>query len=177
MTSHVALLRAINLGNHNKIPMAELRELLGSLGFLHVSTHLQSGNVVCTSPMVPVDVAGVIHRAIADRYGHDVDVMVRSTAELAEVIAGFPYPGADPKQSGVAFLSEPCTAALDASSFAPDECRVAGSHVYLHCPSGFGTTKLTHAWIENRSGVRATTRNWNTILKLADLANALDGSG
>ena len=92
MTRFVALLRGINVGGHRKVPMARLREVLGEAGFADVATYLQSGNAVVTAPDTdPQAVASHIEQAIAAAFGFDVDVLVRSGAELDAVIAANPF--------------------------------------------------------------------------------------
>lgn len=167
-TTYAVLLRAINVGGRNKIPMADLRALLADAGFGDVSTYIQSGNVVCTSERDSGSVSSEIRAAIADRFGHDIEVMVRTASEVASLAAGFPYADADPKSSGIVFLNGAYDGELDASAFAPDECTMAstGVDVFVNCPSGFADTKLTAAWIEKQTGRAATRRNQRTVEKL-----------
>ena len=172
MGVHVALLRAINVGGHNLIPMAELAELLNSLGFAHVSSYLQSGNVVCTSDQAAPAVALSIREAVAEHFGHDIAVMVRSREQMERVVANFPYAGHDPKQTGVVFLGARFNGELETEALAPDECIAAGSHVYVHCPTSFAKTKLTNAWVEKQTGLAGTRRNWTTVVKLAEMARS-----
>lgn len=169
MTIYAVLLRAINVGGHNKIPMAELRTLLDELGFGDVATYIQSGNIVCSSRKKPASVASTIKSGIAERFGHDIEVIVRSGYELAQIVADFPYPEANPKSSGIMFLSEACNGTIDATAFAPDVCRVGGAQVFVNCPNGFGSTKLTGAWIEKQAATSGTMRNFATVLKLRDM--------
>ena len=172
MTQYVVLLRAINVGGRNKIAMAELRELLDELGFDDVATYIQSGNIVCRSTKKAASVGTTVKGGIAERFGHDIEVIVRSAADWSSIVDAFPYPDADPKSSGVVFLSAEFDDALDASAFAPDTCQVSGSDVYVDCPTRFATTKLTAGWIEKQTGLAGTRRNWATVLKLAAM---LDG--
>lgn len=169
MSLHAVLLRAINVGGHNKIPMADLRVLLDDLGYTDVVTYVQSGNVVCDRDSSASAVTKSIRAGIADRFGHDVHVIVRSAHELEQVVTNFPYGGHDPKRTGVVFLSRRFDGRLDCGGFAPDECTVDGSHVFVHCPTGFADTKLTNAWVEKQTGLTATRRNWNTVLRLAEM--------
>ena len=172
MTTFVALLRGINVGGRNKIPMAELRQLLAELGFTNVATYIQSGNIICSSRKKSAGVASSIAQGIRERFGHDIAVMVRTIDELDQIIAGWPYADADPKASGVVFLDDPFDGGLDASAFAPDECLVAGAEVYVNCPTRFADTKLTAAWIEKQTDRAGTRRNWTTVLKLQAMAAA-----
>ena len=172
MSVHVALLRAINVGGHNRIRMAELAELLKSLGLTNVSSYLQSGNVVCTSDQAASAVAVSIREGVAEHFGHDIAVMVRSGEQMERVVADFPYAGHDPKQTGVVFLGARFDGELEAGAFTPDECIAAGSHVYVHCPTSFAKTKLTNAWVEKQTALVGTRRNWTTVVKLAEMARS-----
>jgi uncharacterized protein (DUF1697 family) len=173
---YAALLRAINLPSHNKVAMADLRALLADLGYADVVTHLQSGNAVFSWAQTPA--AGLEHdiaTALADRLNVSCAVMVRTGDELAAAVSEHPL-GAEPENPSryfVAFLTaEPPTdqlAALSAVSFEPDRLWVRGREAYLWCPNGAADTKLTNSALERRLGVAATSRNWNTVVKLASL--------
>jgi uncharacterized protein (DUF1697 family) len=171
---YVALLRGINLGARNKVSMADLRELVAAIGAEHVSTYVQSGNVVVSSS---IRSASKLERAIEERIsrdlGLDVAVLVRTDAELAAIAAGNPFD--DPGSVHVTFLAEKPAAArvreLDPARSPPDEFRVVGREVYLQCPNGYGRSKLTNAFFEKQLGVAATTRNWRSVTKLAELAS------
>jgi len=165
-TTFAVLLRAINVGGHNKISMAELRDLLSELGLDNVSTYIQSGNVVCSSTMRAEELGGAIKAAIAKRFGHDISVLVRTASDIDTIVDDFPYPSANPKASGVVFLAADVPGELDASAFAPDQCHVAGANVYMACANTFSDSKLTPAWIEKQTGLAGTRRNWATVLKL-----------
>jgi uncharacterized protein (DUF1697 family) len=177
LESYVALLRAVNLGAHNKVSMPALRALVEALGFEDVRTYVQSGNVVFKGAARD---HGEVGRTIEDelerRLGLRVAVLLRGGGELAEILAGNPFVsgGTEPARLHVTFLSDvpdPVRVlALDPGRSPPDELRVAGREVYLHCPDGYGRSKLTNAYIERALGVAATTRNWNTVTKLAELA-------
>lgn len=173
---YAALLRAVNLGGDTKLSMPALRELLAGLGYADVVTHLQSGNAVFSSDQQPADLEQDIAVAIAERLRVSCAVMVRNGAELAAAVAGHPL-GAEPENPSryfVAFLSavpEPDKVqALTATSYDPDKVWVRGREAYLWCPNGAAHTKLTNAMVERRLGVLATSRNWNTVTKLASLA-------
>jgi uncharacterized protein (DUF1697 family) len=176
MIRYAALLRAVNLGGDSTIAMADLRKLLDGLGHGDVTTYLQSGNAVFTSPArPPAELAGEIEDRIAAEFGMQVKVMIRNGAELADVIARSPLPGEpeNPSRFFVAFLAEPADAAaaraIEAKSFGEDRIWVSGSEAFLWCPGGAGRTKLTNAYVEKQLGVGATSRNWNTVGKLASL--------
>jgi uncharacterized protein (DUF1697 family) len=175
VTSYAALLRGINVSGHNKLPMADLRALLETLGHEEVVTYIQSGNVVFVSSASETKVAGGIARAIKDEFGFDVPVIVRTRAQLQKVVAGNPYlqDGADPSKLHVTFLAEKPTAAavgkLDPDRSPPSEFRVKGREIFMFLPEGMGRTKLTIDYFETRLGTSATARNWNTVNKLLEL--------
>lgn len=175
MPTYVSLLRGINVSGHNQIAMAELRALYEACGHRDVSTYLQSGNVVSTTgPRQAVAVARRIEAAITDTLGLHVAVLIRSPRELVEVLAGNPFVArqADPSTLHVTFLrDDPGTVVVpaeDAARCAPDEYAVIGRDVYVHCPNGYGRTKINNAFFEKRFGVPATTRNWKTVSALVD---------
>ncbi|MEV5126849.1 DUF1697 domain-containing protein [Streptomyces decoyicus] len=180
MTRQIALLRGINVGGHNSFPKAKQRELAESLGFEDVSVLLQTGNIVFADPGTPPrETARVLHERIAADLGLTVPVVVRTRDELAAVVAANPFPqaAAEPKSLHVTFLSAvPADTsrldALDLDAFAPDRYRLAGREIYLWCPDGIGRSKLAAAVSRAPLGVTATARNWNTVTKLLELADA-----
>ena len=177
MAVFVAMLRGINVSGKNKIKMAELQALVEGLGHADVITYIQSGNVVFTSAAKnAMGLAPAIEQRIKRDFDLDVGVVVRTKAELGKVLAGNPFvrAGADLSKLHVTFLANKPDAALvralrDHSS-PPDEFEVVGREVFLHCPGGYGNTKLNNAFWERKLKVAATTRNWNTVTKLFDLA-------
>ena len=176
MSRAVALLRGINVGGHRKVPMAELRRSFEALGCTDVETYLQSGNVVfATSGVRLSNLATTIEHQVAADFGVDVRVLVRTGAEMARLERANPFrsEGADESTLHVTFLAErpkPASIrALDERKGAPDAFVVSGREVFLHCPGGYGTTKLTTSFFERHLGVTATTRNWKTVTKLCEL--------
>jgi uncharacterized protein (DUF1697 family) len=173
--TYVALLRGINLGSRNKVSMADLRALLEALGAEDVATYVQSGNAVFKSEIgSAAELGGAIEKAIRRDLGLDVSVLLRTKAQIGKVVGGNPFAEAakDPTKVHVTFLDDAPSRVreLEAKDFAPDEFRVAGREVYLHCPNGYGRSKLNNAYLEKQLGVAATTRNWRTVAKLAELA-------
>jgi uncharacterized protein (DUF1697 family) len=166
----VALLRGVNVGGRT-LPMAELRELVESLGFGDVRTYIQSGNVLFSAPRKPK--ADVLEAAIERRFGLQVDVMLRSPAELRRVIERNPFPDAERSKLHVGFMARKpaaaTVAALDGDAFAPERFAIVGTDLYLHLPNGMGRTKLPD-YVLRRVKVPTTIRNWNTVSKLAELA-------
>ena len=176
MSGSAALLRGINLGGHRKLAMADLREIFAACGAENVNTYVQSGNVVFTGAS-PKRLVGEVETEIERRLGLDVRVLVRSARELEGLVSANPFPDeGDPTRLHVTFLAEPPAPervdGIDSAPFAPDEFRIAGREVYLHVPHGYGRTKLGNTFFERKLGVAATTRNWRTVLKLAELTRA-----
>ena len=174
---YVALLRGVNLGSRNKLPMADLRALLRSLGYDDVTTYLQSGNALFTSGQANLEVlAGEIEAGIARDFGLDIRVLIRTPDDLAKVVEGSPFRSetASPSPLFVCFLSarpeDERLSAIDAGQFSPDTFAVGERAIYLWLPGGFHRTKLTNAFWERRLGLDATIRNWNTVTKLLGLA-------
>jgi uncharacterized protein (DUF1697 family) len=170
-----ALLRGINLRRHNRIAMADLRKLVDELGGEDVQTYVQSGNVVFRSRAAASKLEEALTRRIRDALGLDVTVLVRTAAGLAKVVSGNPFlaTGADPTMLHATFLATTPARGrvrrLNDADFAPDELRVSGRTVYVHCPAGYGRSKLSNAFLEKELDVRATTRNWRTVTALAEL--------
>ena len=173
----VALLRAVNVGGRNRVPMADLRTLLEkTVGLTGVSTYVQSGNAVFDHRSGDPDaLAGRIEAALRKRFRFDVRVVVRTREELARIVRESPFVREmrEPKQVHVAFLSavpaDPT--ALDARSVEPDRFAIRGRNVHLWYPDGAGKARLTGALLERRLGVAATARNWNTVTELSRLTS------
>jgi uncharacterized protein (DUF1697 family) len=189
MASHVALLRGINVGGRNKVPMAELREVVASLGHTGVSTYIQSGNVLFSTPDSDnAALASALESAISDRFGIWSSVVVVSRDDLARVLDGNPYPDEpNPKLVHVVFMnSEPPADLLErikaaesqaAAKGSRDTVTAAGEALFLHTPDGYGTSELAQAVFkiistpakQRQRGLAATARNWATATKLLSL--------
>ena len=176
MTTYVALLRGINVGGKNKVPMPKLRSLFERLGHDDIATYLQSGNIVFRSRSTAQEqiIAG-IERSISDTFSLDVSVLLRSRLEMEHVAAGNPFDttGADGKSLHVMFLGGAPTPGavkkLDPLRSPPDEFQVNGREVFLRYPNGSGRSKLTIDYFERTLGTSATARNWNTVKKVLEL--------
>jgi uncharacterized protein (DUF1697 family) len=168
---YVALLRGVNVGGKNTVPMAELRALFDSLGHTEVSTFIQSGNVVFTS-RVPVEPES-LEKSIAKHFGIKPAVVLRTASELEKVVKANPFAGVDPSKLHVGFMTQkPAAAAvkaLDAVRYAPEEFVIRGREVYLHLPSGMGRAKLP-GYLDRQLKLPTTVRNWNTVTELLGLA-------
>ena len=189
MASHVALLRGINVGGRNKVPMADLREVVTSLGHTGVSTYIQSGNVLfSTVEDDTAKLAAALESAIEDRFGIWSSVVVLSRDELARVLAANPYPDEpNPRMVHVVFLNgSPPRDLLDritaaesavAAKGSRDTVQLAGQALFLHTPDGFGTSELAQNVLKilappkkSKPGLAATARNWATATKLLSLS-------
>ena len=177
MTTYIALLRGINIGSRNKIAMAELREMLSSLGHGNVWTHILSGNAIFTSRRRGVSrLETDIEHAIQERFKLDVRVFIRTADELAAIVAANPLPEATPEGSRlfVLFLDRDPDhdriAAIDPAAFEPEQFRLGDHVIYAWYRQGLTGSKLAAALSDKRLGVTTTARNWNTVTKLLELA-------
>jgi len=169
------LLRAVNLGARNKVPMAELRKLLEEAGHEDVRTYLASGNVLLDDGADRATVARDLEKLVADAFGVTTIAIVRSSKELTATIAAHPF-GRDTSHSHVAFLAATPKRSL-AASFRKDEGDPARTvlrraDVYLKLGRGVHGAHLSVAQLEKLLGEPATLRNWRTVTALADLLRA-----
>ena len=183
MPTHIALLRGINVGGNNKVPMAGLRELMTSLGHTEVKTYIQSGNVVfSTDGTDTAKLAAALDEAITERFGVPGHVVVISRDELAQVIADNPYPDeSSPKALHAVFRKSDLTADdLDRVETARqravakgcrDEVTVVGRTLFLHAPEGIGRSELAAQLSRTTSMKSGTARNWATVTKLMAMLN------
>jgi uncharacterized protein (DUF1697 family) len=176
MARHVLLLRGINLPRHKRVSMPQLREALASAGFEDVSTYVQSGNVVLSSGAGPLAVAQECTRVLKGTFGHDVDVLVRTREELAEIVRRNPLGAVatDPRRYLVTFLSaepEPrVVEQLVAAAAAPERLVVSGRELYSWHPLGSARMPLWQRLARGKLGTTATSRNWQTVSALAELS-------
>ena len=174
----ILLLRGINLGAHKRISMLELRRALEREGFADVRTYLQSGNVVVSSDAPADELAAQARQALARRFGLDVDVIVRTRDELAEVIARDPLGdvAVNPKRYQVSFLARELDAAalrqLSALAAPSERLVVIGRELYAWHPDGVARSRLWARLAGRQLGVSATARNWTTVTSLLALADA-----
>jgi uncharacterized protein (DUF1697 family) len=169
----IALLRAVNLGARNKVPMAELRVLLDRAGYDGVRTYIASGNILLDSPDDRTDVARMLERLMVDAFGVTTVAILRSPAELAATVEAHPF-GPDVSKTYVAFLAaRPDSAAaaqFQTSHEDADRTVLAGADVYLTLQRGVHGAHLSVARLESLLGVPATLRNWRTVVALSNLA-------
>ncbi len=191
MPSHLALLRGINVGGRNKVPMADLRELVTALGHTGVSTYIQTGNVLFDAAVAgtgTAKLAAELEGAIEDRFGIWASVVVLTAGELAGVLAANPFADEpNPKLVHVVFMNtEPPNDLLEriaaaesaaAAKGSRDTARAIGHALFLHTPDGYGNSDLAQSVFKiiatparnKKHGLAGTARNWATATKLLSL--------
>ena len=178
MPTFVALLRGVNVGR-NVLKMERLRALCGELGLANARTYVQSGNVVFQAGGSSAHWARALEQKLAGESRLAVSVIVRSAADLSKVLGKNPFlreTGIDVARLYVTFLerapAKQAARALQTLASGPDSFHCVGTEIYLHCPDGYGRTKLSNTAFERLLGLKATTRNWNTVNKLCEMATA-----
>jgi uncharacterized protein (DUF1697 family) len=179
LITHVALLRGINLGGKNKLPMKDLVAIFVAAGCTEVQTYIQSGNVVCKAPTkLTKELPPAIAAAIFERWGYRIPIVMRTADELRDVGRNNPFlkAGHEPDALHVAFLTEvpePArVSALDPKRSPPDELVVRGRDIYLRLPNGVAPSKLTNAYFDATLRTTSTLRNWRTVLQLIEMARS-----
>lgn len=184
MSTFVALLRAVNLGSHQQIAMAALRDFATNLGLRDVRTILQSGNLIFGAESQGAkDLESLLesHAKTALRLG--TDFFVRSAKDWKVLVEQNPFPDEARRTPGrliVMFLKQPPSPGslktLRESIRGPEVLEIVGRQAYVIYPDGVGRSRLTNAAIQAKLGTRTTGRNWNTVLKIAALAGSEDVS-
>ena len=172
---YVALLRGINVGGKNRLPMADLRDIFTAAGCAAVRTYIQSGNAVfkATDDLAEA-VPELVAQAILQRFGYETTVVVRSGEEMRQVASSNPFDtSGDPRFLHVAFLRDTpgaeAVSSLDPERSPPDEFAVRGRDVYLRYPNGVARSKLTNEYLASRLQTVSTMRNWRTVLRLLEM--------
>ena len=179
MRRQVLLLRGVNIGPRNRVPMVELRNALEEAGFTEVKTYLQSGNVVLSTKANLEETARELEGLIQQRFGLEIAVVGRTGAELARVVARNPLGdvATDPKRYQVSFLDGPLPAAtranLEQARVESERFVVHGREIYAWHPAGVARSKLWGALAGRSLGVTATARNWTTVTKLLELVEGV----
>ena len=182
MATHIVLLRAVNVGGRGKVAMADLRDCLVGAGFGDVRTVLQSGNVVLrTDAADGADLEAQVEARLLEQLALRTHVVARTAERWRRIVTGNPFPReaeSDPSHLlAMVAKREPTPAAVEALRTAAvatggrEAVAVHGGQVYVTFPDGIGRSRLTAALIERSLGTAITGRNWNTVLKLAELAD------
>lgn len=177
-STEIALLRGVNVGGKNRLPMKELTAVFAAAGCVRVETFIQSGNVIFERPAARAkEIPTRIERELAARFGHPIPLVIRTASELQAVVKLNPFlaAGADPDSLHVGFLaakpSAKAVAALDPERSPPDEFIVRGREIYFRFPAGLARSKLTNAYFDRVLETTSTVRNWRTVLALCELAS------
>lgn len=174
MTTHLALLRGINVSGHNMMKMEALKTTLENIGFQNVVTYIQSGNVFVNSEVEnPASVGFKIKQEIFKVFGHEVPVVVIGKTDLEKCFMNNPFlkeKDTDTKKLYVAFVSAALKSDnindLKMSQVKPDEAHIDESRIYIKYSVGAGKTRFDQKYIEKKLNVTATIRNWNTVTLL-----------
>lgn len=174
MKTHIALLRGINVGGQKKVPMTELRNLLSDSGLKNVQTYIQSGNVIFhSSEESKTILENTIQKAILSHFGFDVPVLVRTETEIQNILNVCPF-SEEKKTNGYFTLlhSIPSRDLIDEThliSYPNEEFHITDHCVYFFSSTGYGNAKCNNNFFERKLKVDATTRNYNTLVKLLSL--------
>lgn len=176
MRKFLAILRGINVGGKRKLPMSQLKELFQNLGYSEVKTYIQSGNVIFTAEAEEKEIEKAVENAIFEAFNFEVPVICRSAEEFQLSVSINPFfedAVVEIERLHLTFLKEtPEQQQLDKLkeyNFYPDEFVVKGKDVFIYCSGKYSDSKLSNSFFENKLKVLATTRNWKTVLKLAEL--------
>ncbi len=177
MATRIALLRSVNVLGKNMIRMPELARAFEKAGFKNVRTYIQSGNILFESQEGSAELLSAkIRDLISKKFSLSIQAVVLAPQLLADILAQNPFakkPGIDLTKQHVTFLDreiDPANAEkLLSYHYPPDEILIGNRAVYVHCPDGYGRTKYHNNFIEKKLSANATSRNWNTCLKLVEM--------
>jgi uncharacterized protein (DUF1697 family) len=179
MTTYISFLRGINVGGAKKILMSDLRNIYEGLGFKKVTTYIQSGNVIfqAEDQLYDEEAAEMIGKALFRINGYEVPVLVRTAEKMQKTLINNPFirdSTLDPEKMHVTFLAEmPQEKQLEKIrnyDYSPERFEIVGKDVFLYCPNGYGTSRLSNGFFENKLKVSSTTRNWRTVNTLVEIA-------
>lgn len=174
--SFVALLRGINVGGHNKVPMADLRDVCAEIGCLDVKSYIQSGNLVFDSPLEKQEIERLVEAAIKSRFGLEIPAIVRSATQWSEYLGNNPFPAESKKEPNLVMLalskSKPAAGAaggLRSRASQDEKIEQIGDAVWVYFRGGSARSKLSPLVLNRLVGSPVTTRNWRTVQKLGDM--------
>jgi uncharacterized protein (DUF1697 family) len=180
METFISILRGINVSGHRKIPMTDLKSMYERSGFKDVITYIQSGNVIfkADSKFTGETLEHIIEKKIDEKFNLDVPVIIRLAGEMKKILSLNPFLKMNDviiKKLHVTFLGKVPgqneLIKINEFDYSPDKFIIKNKEIFLYCPRGYGKTRLTNNFFENKLKVRATTRNWKTINKLVELAS------
>lgn len=172
MKTYIVLLRGVMPTGKNRVPMAQLRQVLSDAGFQQVRTWIQSGNAVLRSDLSAKEVELRVHQLIKEHIGPELAIVVRTSKELRQMLDNNPFQGDEHPIARVFFVSfqetpsEEKVQALLAQEFGQEKLLIDGMSAYMFIPQAFSDSKLSNNFLERKLGVAATTRNFNTITKM-----------
>ena len=178
MQTYIAMLRGINVSGQKKIKMADFKTHLQELNFTDVKTYIQSGNAVFKYKKCnPKSLENKIANKILEKYGFEVSLILKMSDALKDVLKNNPFvKDKDLNRLYVIFLSDEPTSddlkKLKGIDHGPEEYVLKGKTIYFYSPHGYGRAKMNNNFFENKLKVTATTRNWKTVNKLAEMANS-----
>lgn len=180
MEKKLGILRGINVGGKRRLLMADLKSLCTSLGWEHVETYIQSGNVIFKSNLNNSALEKILEKAIEERFGYEVPVIVRTEEELVQALQNHPFSARETEVDKllVTFLkekpSDTCLEHIRSFKVEPDAFEVVDKEVFLYCEGKYHQSKLTNAFFEKKLKTIATTRNMKTVLKLCELLKSME---
>ena len=175
MQTYIVLLKGINVGGHKKVPMAELRELLAKSGFFNVRTYIQSGNVILQATHGSRrDIEDKIQRVLLNHFGFEVSVLVKKKEDLQRIFKDSPFSEEEKKASYFIMLHDIPDAGLVQIAlekvYEGEEYKIIKDCIYYFSAKGFGQAKFNVKLFERKLKTFATSRNYNTMLKLLSLS-------
>lgn len=181
-SSCICLIRGINVGGRNMVPMAELRQVCADLGWADVHTYIQSGNLIFRSASAPRSLEDELERAVERRFGVAASVLVRTAAEWQLYMKNNPYADACRREPNLVMLAlskalprSEAVSALRSRASSGERVERVGDALWIHYPAGAGRSKLSPGLLDRFVGSPVTTRNWRTVVKLGELAAAQSG--
>ena len=176
---NIALLRGINVGGKNKLPMKDLTAMFREAGCEDVRTYIQSGNVIFRAvPALAKDIPALISDSIMSTFGYSVSMVVRTAREMREIVRANPFSQSkfEANRLLILFLADlpdqALVESLDPDRSPGDEFAVVGREVFVHYPNGVARSKLTNAYFDSRLSTTCTGRNWRTVNKLLEMATS-----
>lgn len=177
MNTYISFLRGINVSGQKKIKMEDLKKMYESLGCEDVKTYIQSGNVVFKSVKDQDEIEKEIRGGINRTFGFDAGIFVTTRNHIEDVLSANPFKNRkdfNTKTMYFTFLKkEPdkaLTGKLETEKPTNDSFEIIGKEIYLYCPGGYGRTVYSNNYFENKLKMEATTRNWNTVTKMVEMA-------
>lgn len=175
MTTFIVLLRGVNVGGNNRVPMAALRVACEKAGFANARTYVNSGNLVIDGKGTAASVEKAIETILAKRFKVEVPVVARTAAKWPAYLKGNPFPKTAPQFVQLGLSKSPpvpgCAKAIEERAAGGEQVKVVGDAVWIHFPQGVGKSKLIPAFLDKAAGSPLTLRNWNTVQELGKLAD------